>query len=74
MNDLHYRINIIWSDEDNLFLAELPDFQEGYWADGETYEACLAMAKEVLAVFIQDRKERNLPIPEPLTKDKVKAS
>lgn len=35
---LKYRINIIWSDENNCYLVSLPDFEGQQWhTHGDTY-------------------------------------
>jgi len=52
-----YRINIIWSDEDDCYLVELPEFAhelQRYFTHGETYEESIANAKEVLELLIED--------------------
>ena len=46
---LKYRINIIWSDEDNCYLVSLPDFPGQQWrTHGETYSEAFDRGLEVM--------------------------
>ncbi len=55
---------ISWSDEDDAFVALIPDmpFAGGH---GETMEEALAMAKEAIKSYIEVARETGKPIPEP---------
>ena len=47
--NLRYRINIVWSDENNCYLVNLPDFPIQKWCtDGATYEEALKHGLEVM--------------------------
>ncbi len=50
MNDkLKYRINIVWSDEDNCYLVGLPDFPGQTWrTHGKTYTEAFEHGMEVM--------------------------
>lgn len=63
---MSYRYDIIlyWSEEDEAFIAEVPDLP-GCVADGPTYEDALAMIQEVMDIWIETQKEMGHPIPEP---------
>ncbi|MXY22543.1 MAG: type II toxin-antitoxin system HicB family antitoxin [Dehalococcoidia bacterium] len=63
---MSYRYDIIlyWSEEDEAFIAEVPDLP-GCVADGPTYEDALAMIQEVMDIWIKTQKEMGHPIPEP---------
>ncbi|MFM7877504.1 MAG: type II toxin-antitoxin system HicB family antitoxin [Microcystis panniformis] len=50
----HYSITIQWSDEDQKFIAHLPEFGPYTHTDGETYNAALQNALEVLYLLIED--------------------
>ena len=50
----HYSITIQWSDEDPKFIAHLPEFRPYTPTDGETYNAALQNALEVLYLLIED--------------------
>lgn len=59
-----YEIIIYWSDEDNAYIAEVPELR-GCMAHGENYESALKNAKEAVQLWIKTAKEFNDPIPEP---------
>jgi len=63
-----YRINIIWSEEDNCYLVELPEFAtsiQRYFTHGDTYEEALTNAQEVLELLIESYREEGRKLPEP---------
>ncbi|MEO1296430.1 MAG: type II toxin-antitoxin system HicB family antitoxin [Cyanobacteria bacterium J06636_16] len=71
MNPIKYRVNIIWSDEDDCYLVELPEFAteiQRYFTHGDTYEEALSNAQEVLALLIEscEAEEKPLPLPQTL--------
>ena len=57
-----YEIIIYWSDEDDVFVAEVPDLP-GCSAHGETHDAVLANTKEAIQLWIDTAKELGDPIP-----------
>ncbi|PYS35169.1 MAG: hypothetical protein DMF75_04420 [Acidobacteria bacterium] len=59
-----YEVIIYWSDEDNAYVAEIPELP-GCMADGSTYQEALANAEAVIQEWIETAKELNRPIPEP---------
>lgn len=59
-----YSINIIWSDEDNGYIATVPEFPN-LSVFGETYENALREAKTVVEGYIETLEEEKLPIPAP---------
>lgn len=59
-----YEIIIYWSNEDNAFVAEVPELP-GCIAHGETHEKALENAKEAIQLWIDTAKEFGDPIPEP---------
>jgi predicted RNase H-like HicB family nuclease len=59
-----YEIIIYWSEEDNAYIAEVPELP-GCMADGETYQESLANAEQIINEWIDIAKERGRPIPEP---------
>ena len=59
-----YEIIIYWSEEDNAYIAEVPELP-GCMAHGEIYESALKNAKEAIHLWIKTAKEFNDPIPEP---------
>jgi predicted RNase H-like HicB family nuclease len=61
---LHYEIILYWSDEDRVFVAEVPELP-GCMAHGDTQEAALANAKEAMQLWIDTAREFGDPVPEP---------
>ena len=59
-----YEVIIYWSDEDDAFLAEVPELP-GCMADGATYQEALARAEIVIAEWIETAKDLGRPVPEP---------
>ena len=59
-----YEIIIYWSEDDNAFIAEVPELP-GCMADGETYQQALANAEVIIREWIETARELGRPIPEP---------
>jgi predicted RNase H-like HicB family nuclease len=59
-----YEIIIYWSEEDNCFVAEVPELP-GCMADGETYQEAVVNAEEIIAEWIETAKETGKNIPAP---------
>jgi predicted RNase H-like HicB family nuclease len=59
-----YEIILYWSDEDEAFIAEVPELA-GCAADGPTRQAALASAEIVIAEWLETARELGRPIPEP---------
>ena len=59
-----YKIKIWWSDEDNLFLADVPELP-GCCTHGETKEEARKNAGEVIELWIDVAREFGDPVPEP---------
>ncbi len=59
-----YEMIIYWSDEDQSFIAEVPELP-GCMADGATYGEAVAHAEEVIAEWLQTAKELGREIPAP---------
>ena len=59
-----YEIIIYWSDEDNSFVAEVPELP-GCMADGKSYQEAVSNAEIVIKEWIETAKEQGRPIPQP---------
>lgn len=59
-----YEVIIYWSDEDDAFIAEVPELP-GCAGDGPTYQKALANAEVIIKEWIATAKELDRPIPEP---------
>jgi predicted RNase H-like HicB family nuclease len=59
-----YEIILYWSDEDEAYIAEVPELE---WcaADGETYQEALENVEVVIDEWIETAKEKGWTIPEP---------
>jgi len=64
MVDIKYEIIIYWSEDDQSFIAEVPELP-GCMADGDTYSMALEHAHQVISDWIAVAKEENRPIPQP---------
>ena len=59
-----YEIIIYWSEEDSVFIAEVPELP-GCAADGNTYREALDNAEIVIREWIETAAELGRPIPQP---------
>jgi predicted RNase H-like HicB family nuclease len=62
--EYRYEVIIYWSDEDNAFLAEVPELA-GCMADGATYAEALANVETVIREWIQTAEELGRQVPAP---------
>ena len=59
-----YEVIIYWSEEDQAYIAEVPELP-GCAADGPTYQEALTQAEIVIGEWIDTAKELGRPVPEP---------
>jgi predicted RNase H-like HicB family nuclease len=59
-----YEIILYWSDEDDEFIAEVPELA-GCVADGPTKQEALANVELVIAEWLETALALGRPIPEP---------
>jgi predicted RNase H-like HicB family nuclease len=59
-----YEIILYWSDEDQAFIAEVPELA-GCVADGPTRQEALANVEIVIAEWIETALDLGRPVPEP---------
>ena len=59
-----YEIIIFWSDEDEAYVADVPELP-GCMAHGSSYEEALRSAKEAIDLWLDTAREFGDPIPEP---------
>ena len=64
MSKYKYEVIIYWSDDDNAYLAEVPELP-GCMADGESYIDALKNVEVIIDEWIETAHELNRPIPEP---------
>jgi predicted RNase H-like HicB family nuclease len=59
-----YEIILYWSNEDQSFIADVPELA-GCAADGATRQEALANVETVIAEWLETARELGRPIPEP---------
>jgi predicted RNase H-like HicB family nuclease len=59
-----YEVIIYWSEEDQAFIAEVPELP-GCAADGKNYREALANVEVVIKEWIETATELGRPIPQP---------
>ena len=63
-DDYRYEIIMYWSQEDQAFIAEVPELP-GCAADGTTYQEALANVQVIITEWIETAKGLGRPIPQP---------
>jgi len=61
---IKYEVIIYWSEEDQSFIAEVPELP-GCAADGTTYQETLSNTEVIIQEWIDTAKELGRPIPQP---------
>jgi predicted RNase H-like HicB family nuclease len=64
MSNYRYEVIIYWSDEDQAFIAEVPELP-GCAADGQTYQETVTNVETIIQEWIETALELGRPIPEP---------
>lgn len=59
-----YEIIIYWSDDDQAFVADVPELP-GCSAHGDSPDAALSNCKDAIALWVDTAKESGRPIPAP---------
>lgn len=59
-----YEVIIYWSDEDDAFIAQVPELP-GCMAHGDTHEAALAEIQIAVSLWLDTAVEFGDPLPEP---------
>ncbi len=59
-----YELIIYWSDDDQAFIAEVPELP-GCAADGKTYKEAVEKVEGIIQEWIETAKELGRPIPKP---------
>jgi predicted RNase H-like HicB family nuclease len=60
----NYEIILYWSQEDDAFLATVPELP-GCMADGQTYQEALANVEIIISEWLETARQLDRPIPEP---------
>jgi len=61
---MKYEIILFWSDEDDVFIADVPELP-GCMAHGKTPEEALKEVRKAIQLWIDTAKEFGDPIPQP---------
>ena len=64
MSKPKYEVIIYWSEEDQAFIAEVPELP-GCSADGKTYREALSNVEVVIEEWIETARDLGRPIPQP---------
>jgi predicted RNase H-like HicB family nuclease len=59
-----YELIIYWSDEDNSFVAEVPELP-GCAAEGASYAEAVVNVETAISLWVDTARELGRPIPEP---------
>lgn len=59
-----YEVILYWSDEDDAFIAEVPELP-GCKADGRTHREALENVEVIVREWIETARDLGRPIPEP---------
>ncbi len=60
----HYEIIIFWSDEDNAFIADVPELP-GCMAHGDSHEGALAAVKDAMMLWFETAQATQRTVPPP---------
>jgi predicted RNase H-like HicB family nuclease len=61
---IRYEVIIYWSNDDEAFVAEVPELP-GCAADGRSYREALSNAEKVIQEWIETARDLGRPVPEP---------
>ena len=61
---MKYEVIIYWSEEDQAFIAEVPELP-GCTGDGETYQAALQNVEVIMQEWIETAQELGRIVPQP---------
>lgn len=64
IKDIKYEMAVYWSEDDNTYIAEVPELP-GCMADGSTYEEAIKNTLIVVDEWIETARELGREIPKP---------
>ena len=70
MTKHHYKVDIRWSDEDQVFVARVPEL-DGVITHGENVIEAAKMAEDAIALHLESLKAHGNPIPKPAALQKL---
>ena len=60
----HYEIILYWSEEDSVYVAEVPELP-GCMAHGSSHESALSNVKDAMVLWLEVAHDRGLQVPAP---------
>ncbi len=72
MTEPHYHINVFWSDEDECWIADVPDLRYCS-AHGDSPGEAAAEAEVAIALWLEVARDNGMPIPEAAYRPDVRA-
>jgi antitoxin HicB len=64
-----YKIDLLWDDEDKIYIARVPEL-DGCMSHGKTEHEALKNVEKAMAGWIASAKEFNMKVPEPIAQKK----
>jgi predicted RNase H-like HicB family nuclease len=64
VNEPHYHINLFWSEDDGLWIADVPDLR-GCTTHGRTRTEAIQNAAEAIEGWLETARSAGFDIPEP---------
>jgi predicted RNase H-like HicB family nuclease len=64
MTEPHYHINLLWSEADDCWIADVPDLRY-CTTHGDTPTEALTNVREAIQGWLETAREAGIPIPEP---------
>ena len=64
MKSYRYEIIIFWSQEDDAFVADVPELP-GCMTHGKTHESALREAKKAISLWIETAEAKGRPVSKP---------
>ena len=61
---MKYGIILYWSNDDNVYIAEVPELS-GYMADGPTAAEALCNMERIAQEWVETAQKLGRPVPEP---------
>ena len=64
MSRPHYHINLFWSQDDDCWIADVPDLKPCS-AHGDTPDEAIANIQNAVDLWLETAEDLGMPIPEP---------
>ncbi len=64
MNEHHYSMNIIWDEEDKIFVVTVPEL-DGCMTHGKTYEEAVKNGEDAMNGWVEVAQSLDWTLPQP---------